>query len=133
MAAVAQLNGARLEFVVVPLEGKVKRRVTKWAKKDGLTSKIVEEPAGFMVYFPRGHALRIKDKATLAHYRLDRQPKIINIQGLNDPNSPVGQLISAQDDNARRGAMNALEKEVIAIAERSAGGGALLTKEMEAA
>jgi len=75
-------NGARLAYVVVDLHqsvGTVKRPVTTWTKKDGLKTKMVEEPAGYLVYFPRGHVIRCKDKETLRQYGLDGMPPIINL------------------------------------------------------
>jgi len=117
-------NGARLAYVVVDLHqsvGTVKRPVTTWTKKDGLKTKMVEEPAGYLVYFPRGHVIRCKDKETLRQYGLDGQPPIINLQGLNDPNSPIGRMLMSQNEDARRGAMESMEKQVIRLATAKTG------------
>jgi hypothetical protein len=117
-------QGARLAYVVVDLSetvGTVKREVTTWTKKDGLKRKMVEEPAGFLVYFPRGHVIRLKDREELRRYRLDGQPPIVNLQGLNDPNSPIGRMLMSQDENARRGAMETMEKQVIRLATSKTG------------
>jgi hypothetical protein len=117
-------QGARLAYVVVDLSetvGTVKREVTTWTKKDGLKKKMVEEPAGFLVYFPRGHVIRLKDREELRRYRLDGQPPIVNLQGLNDPNSPIGRMLMSQDENARRGAMETMEKQVIRLATSKTG------------
>jgi hypothetical protein len=118
------MTGARLAYVVVDLSetvGTVKRPVTTWTKKDGLKTKMVEEPAGYLVYFPRGHVIRLKDKESLRQYGLDRQPPIVNLQGLNDPNSPIGRLLMSQDEGARRGAMETMEKQVIRLATAKTG------------
>jgi hypothetical protein len=117
-------QGARLAYVVVNLTdtiGTVKRPHTTWTKKDGLKTKMVEEPAGYLVYFPRGHVIRFKDKEALRHYGLDGQPPIVNLQGLNDPNSPIGRLLMSQDEGARRGAMESLEKQVMRLATAKTG------------
>jgi|KBSMisStaDraftv2_1062788.scaffolds.fasta_scaffold231496_2 hypothetical protein len=117
-------NGARLAYVVVDLHqsvGTVKRPVTTWTKKDGLKTKMVEEPAGYLVYFPRGHVIRCKDKETLRQYGLDGMPPIINLQGLNDPNSPIGRMLMSQNEDARRGAMESMEKQVIRLATAKTG------------
>lgn len=117
-------QGARLAYVVVDLAqtvGTVKREVVSWTKKDGLKRKKVEEPAGFLVYFPRGHVIRLKDKEALRHYGLDGQPPIVNLQGLNDPNSPIGRLLLSQDEGTRRGAMESMEKMVIRLATAKTG------------
>lgn len=120
----ASANGARLAYVVVDLHqsvGTVKRPVTTWTKKDGLKTKMIEEPAGYLVYFPRGHVIRCKDKETLRQYGLDGQPPIINLQGLNDPNSPIGRMLMSQNEDARRGAMESMEKQVIRLATAKTG------------
>jgi hypothetical protein len=120
--AQAMMTGARLSYVVVPQEGTVRRTVHQFKKGGvGIITKSVEEPAGYLVYFPRGHVIRVKDKAMLRHYKLDKEPQIINLQGLYDRNSAVGKLMTAQDDAARRNAMVSLEQQVIKLAEAHSG------------
>mgnify|MGYP000971123040 FL=1 len=117
----AHMVGARLAFVVVPLEGEVTRKINTWTKKAGLGEKYVEQPAGCLVYFPRGHVLRIRDRAQLRLYKLDKPAKIINLEGLNDPNSPIGKMMMSQDEATRRGAFQSLEEQVIRLAEAKSG------------
>ena len=132
--AQAAMNGARLAYVVCKLEGEVGRekivfKETKAGKhKDGsprITHEMERvtkmEPAGYMVYFPRGHVLRFKDEKKLKQYGLDQKPKIINLQGLNDPNSPIGQLLMMQDEKGRADAYESLEKAVIQISMVASG------------
>lgn len=131
MSAQAVMTGARLAYVVVPIVGTVRREKhlleTKAKNKDGKATMIEtkvkkhEEPFGFMVYFPRGHAIRIRDEAQLRHYNLDGPPKFINMQGLEDPNSPVGKLMRAQDENERKGIMSDLERNVVQMVETRVG------------
>lgn len=128
MRAVGVIAGGRLEFVVQQLPGTVKRPVVKWTKKDGLKTVLKDQPAGFMVYFPRGHVVRFKDKAALAHYGLDREPRLANLSGLSDPNSLVGKMFSSQDDDIRKGAFADLEKHVMHLATVKTG--PLVTPEM---
>lgn len=121
--AQAVLKGTRLEFVIVPIEENVKRKqfrlVPVGKGRDGRPlrherkEEIVEQPGGYMVYFPRGHCIRLKDKKELARYRLDREAKIISLEGLYDPNTPLGQMISSQDETARGRAFQSLEQKVI--------------------
>lgn len=114
--------GARLSFVVVELEGTVKRPVTKYDhKKREIKHELVEQPAGYMVYFPRGHVLRFATKEQLERYGLNRKPNIINMQGLNDPNSPIGKMLYAQDEDGRERAYADLEKQVINLATARTG------------
>lgn len=127
-------TGARLAYVVVDLSetvGTVKREVTTYTKEKGLTTKLVEEPAGYLVYFPRGHVIRLKNKEALRQYGLDGRPPIINLEGLNDPRSPIGQVLFGQDDAARRGAMESLEKQVIRLATAMTGP-VILPEQLEA-
>lgn len=118
---IAGMTGSRLSYVVVKLEGTVKRETCSFKRGKGIVQKLAEQPAGYMVYFPRGHALRFRDEAALAAYGLDRKPTIINLRGLEDPNSPVGKLISAQDNEARKGAMVNLERQVMQLATARSG------------
>jgi hypothetical protein len=125
-------DGARLSFVVRELQGKVKREVYRMVpnkrsatatgrQSHEMQKVIMEVPAGYMVYFPRGHVIRVRDKKTLAYYGLDRKPRIINMEGLADPNSPLGRMMSAQDDAARHGAMVDMERMVIQMATAKTG------------
>lgn len=121
MSIQAIMGGTRLAYVVRQLEGKVQREVTTWTKDKGLVQKMVEQPAGFMVYFPRGHVLRFKSVDELKRYQLDQPPQIVNLGGLNDPNSPLGKMLMSQDEGARRGAFESLEQQVIALATAKTG------------
>jgi len=121
MSVQASVSGTRLAYVVVPIEGTVERSVHRYSKDKGITVEEEKQPGGFMVYFPRGHVIRLRDKKALAQYKLDKKPRIINLQGLNDPNSAIGQLISSQDEAARQGAMVNLERQVIALATAKTG------------
>ncbi len=122
------MTGSRLAYVVVPQEGEVTRKINTWTKKSGLSEKYVNQPAGFLVYFPRGHVIRLKDRNELRQYRLHRPAKIINLEGLNDPNSPIGKMMMADDEASRRGAFVKLEEQVIRMAQAK-GGKVELTKD----
>lgn len=127
-------KGARLAFAVKELKGEVERDVITMTEKkvgkyrDG-TDRIVHEmvrskrkvPAGFMVYCPRGHAIRVRNRADLAKYGLDRQANIINMDGMADPNSPLGKMMYAQDETARKGGFNDLQDAVVKMATVKSG------------
>jgi hypothetical protein len=122
----ANMVGARLAYVVRELHGTVKRekcRLTVVKKGSGKLrdqyewkKEMVEEPAGYMVYFPRGHVVRIPNRQILEHYKLHLKPKIINLDGLTDPSTPIGRVMMAQDNDARAGAMIDMETMVIQMA-----------------
>ena len=116
MAISGILNGSRLAYVVVKQEGSVKREKHYWTK-DGIRKKLVDEDAGYLVYFPRGHAIRVKSLAMLRHYQLHKEPKIIELNGLNDPNSPLGKMFLSQDPHLRMASYRELEQMVINLAE----------------
>jgi hypothetical protein len=116
MQTTGMLNGSRLAYVVVKQEGSVKREKHYWTK-DGIKKKLIEEDAGYLVYFPRGHAIRIKNLAMLRHYQLHKEPKIIQLEGLNDPNSPLGKMFLSQDPHLRMASYRELEQMVINLAE----------------
>lgn len=133
MSMAAAMSGTRLAYVVRKLEGTVEREMVEMEKiesgyyPDGrqkyshqMVKKMKTQPAGNLVYFPRGHVLRLTDKQ-LKHHGLDKKPQMINLQGLNDPNSLVGQLLMMQDDESRGLAYQELEKQVIQIATVQAG------------
>src|SRR6186713_1130102 len=133
MSLQAAMSGARLSYVVRKLEGTVQREHIKFEEipagkhKDGsprvmhkMVREMKEEPAGNIVYFPRGHVLRLTDDE-LARYNLNKKPKMINLQGLNDPNSPIGMLLMQQDAESRAEAYEEMEKQVIQIATAKSG------------
>ena len=132
--SMAVMQGTRLAYVVTPLPGKVKREQCVMEErpagkhKDGsprmmheLKRVEVEEPAGYMVYMPRGHAVRVRTLADLKRYGIDKEANIVNLDGLMDRNSPLGRLVMEQDQAARQGAFQDLKKAVIALATRKSG------------
>lgn len=130
MSMAAMRTGARLAYVVVPLEGTLEREVVEMVKKGegkkgamwNMERKKVKVPAGFMVYFPRGHAIRLRSLDELRHYGLSlTQVPIVNLQGLSDPKSAIGQMITSQDERTRKGAWTAMEDQVIKLATAKTG------------
>jgi hypothetical protein len=122
ISMVRNRTGARLAYVVIHLKGTVKREQNRYEAGKGLQTVMVEEDAGYIVYFPRGHVVRLKDKDALAHYNLrEGEAPIINMQGLSDPNSPIGRMLSAQDDITRKGAWRSMEDQVIRLATAKTG------------
>lgn len=117
----AFMNGSRLAYVVVPQDGEVVRKINTWTKKKGLSETFQAQPAGYMVYFPRGHVIRLKNRSELRRYRLDQAPRVINIEGLSDPNSVFGKLMMAQDDAARARGWTGLEEAVVRLSQVRSG------------
>ena len=115
-------TGARLAYVVVKLKGTLRRNQTRYEPGKGLQTVPIDEEAGYMVYFPRGHVVRMRTQEDLDHYNLrEGEAPIINMQGLSDPNSPIGRMLSAQDDATRKGAWRTMEDQVIRLATAKTG------------
>jgi hypothetical protein len=114
-------GGARLAYVVVPLEGTVTRSQTRWSKDEGIHQEDVEEPAGYLIFFPRGHCLRLRSEAELARYGLDRDPKFVDLKGIHDPNTNIGRIFGNQEEHIRQAAYEALERATINLATAKTG------------
>ena len=120
-AVINSMQGPRLAYVVVPIKDKVKRVVTRFTKGQGLHDELVEEDGGFLVYFPRGHALRLTAK-DLRRYRLDRKPKVfVDVAGIMDPESAIGKIFMSQNEASRINSWKDLEKQVIQLATARTG------------
>lgn len=116
------VQGARLAYVVKKLEGTLKRKNFKFNRRTGKIEAFdVEEDAGFLVFFPRGHYLRIRTREDLVRYKINYKPAIISMTGLMDPNSPVGKLMSAQDEGERVKAWEDMEADVASLVRKSVG------------
>lgn len=127
----SRVNGARLAYVVREVPGTVTREiincVTKAKDRMGRATMVsfekkeVKVPGGYLVYFPRGHVLRIANREMLRHHGLDKPAPVISMKGLNDPDGPMAKLFRAQDDDARSQVFVDMEKEVIALTEAKCG------------
>lgn len=125
------MQGGRLAFVIRPIEGIVHREhiEVKVLKKATANSKarhsfervVKEEPGGYMVYFPMGHAIRVRTDATLREFGLDGEAEVVDVSGLYDPKSPAGRLMVAQNEQAKKAAFVDLEKQVIDYVARKVG------------
>jgi hypothetical protein len=125
------MAGTRLAYVVVKMEGTLQRDIIVPSRtknrhdgKPGMlslkrTTKAV--PAGYLVYFPKGHVLRLKTRDQLEHYGLERKPQFINLRGLHNPESPLGKMMAAQDDAARKNAYQDMEQAVMQLAIAKSG------------
>jgi len=83
MANKGKLEGPRLPYVVRKLEGKVKVTKYTYDRKLGRISPYeAEEDAGYLVMFPAGHYLRIRNAEDLARYRLNKKPRPMAADGM---------------------------------------------------
>lgn len=127
MSMIAASQGSRLAYVVVPIKEKVTRNVTKWEAGKGLFEVPVEEDGGFMVYFPRGHVLRLTKKE-LKRYGIDKKPRLtMDMNAMFDPDSSIGKVFLSQSSEERALSWKDLERQVIQMATVKTGNN-LLTK-----
>ena len=121
MSMIAASQGSRLAYVVVPIKEKVTRNVTKFEKDKGLHDVPTEEEGGFMVYFPRGHVLRLSKKE-LRRYGIDKKPRLtMDMNAMFDPDSSIGKVFLSQSQEERALSWKDLEKQVIALATAKSG------------
>ena len=89
-----------------------------------IVQKVVEQPGGFMVYFPKGHALRMTE-VQLKRYGLKKTGAgIVDLEGLID--GKLAEKVFAESDEADRNKL--MERRTIALATKKTGTN-LLTKE----
>lgn len=121
MSAASQMQGARLEFVVRELKGKITRPVTVFdVKQKKLVHTLRSVDAGYMVYLPNGHSYRLTRKE-LVRRGYDRQPEVLNFDKVTDTKSPAGRFKFAVNMEIRSKAWTELEDEVIKACVRKHG------------
>lgn len=129
MQAQAQMmSGTRLAYVAVPIKEKVVRYITKYEKGKGLYDEPVEEAGGYMVYFPRGHALRLTEKQ-LKRYKINKKARVmVDMSQLMDPESTIGKIFMSQSQSDRAESWKDLERQVIQLATAKTGNQLLTSK-----
>lgn len=71
----------RAAYEVHPYTGKTTRQVCKVDKKTRqVVCEHVEDTGGYMVYFPKGHSIRVRDEKELALLGFDRPAKLIDME-----------------------------------------------------
>lgn len=119
------MQGARLEFVVRPIKGTVKRmkykappsaeEVKANPKLKGDTAnvpRLVTEDAGFMVFTPSGACYRLTQKE-LIRRGFDRPPNLLNREAAKDTKTPAGRFLLAIRVEDREKAYREMEDEII--------------------
>lgn len=115
------MKGPRLEFVVRPIKGKVKRFKHSFdPTKRKISATEVVEDGGYIIYLPTGASYRLSHK-DLVKRGFDRQPNILNFETVNDTRTPAGRYKFAMNDKAREIAWKALEDQVIKACVRKHG------------
>lgn len=83
------------KFEVEVLEGKVERTMTSF--EDGvLKTKVVEEEAGYMVYFPQGHSIRVRNYTELKRMGLHTAPGLVDMESGDEMQAPQVRSLKSQ-------------------------------------
>ena len=78
-------------FEVEKLEGTRTKTIHTPKKGGGFDLQEVKIDAGYMVYFPRGHSIRV-DEAELKRSGFDRDPRLVDMKTGEEAENPSGML-----------------------------------------
>lgn len=97
------------DFVIEELDGTVKRERLQY-KNGEVVAKVVEEPAGYMVYFPNGNSIRVRDHKELCRlgFRAPTAPAK-KADGTDAPAEGTKKAISAREKS--RGEINEVKSK----------------------
>ena len=80
-------------YEVEKLEGTRQREIIEISKKDGsFVKKMVQEPAGYMVYFPNGSSVRIRTEEELEKQGFDKPASLVDMDSGETSRTPEGSL-----------------------------------------
>lgn len=82
-------------FEVEILEGTKKRTVHMMVEGE-LTTKTIEEPLGYMVYFPSGHSMRVRNHNELKKLGFDRAPNLVDMESGDPVSQPQQQSLKSE-------------------------------------
>ena len=68
------------QYIVQKLDGKRKRTVAAPSKKGGFDYKEIEEPAGYMVFFPSGSSIRVRTDDELQRLGFDSPANLVDME-----------------------------------------------------
>lgn len=71
----------RPAFTVKKLDGKASREILSFDKSGKKVVNTVEEDAGYLVKFPKGHSIRVRSDADMKRLGFDRTVPLINDEG----------------------------------------------------
>jgi hypothetical protein len=83
MLRIARPDKAKIvpAFMVEKLVGKHKRELVKFTSKGDRKTEVVEEDAGYLVTFPKGHSIRVSTDAELHRLGFDQTIPLIDEDG----------------------------------------------------
>lgn len=120
MAVSNDLKGARLEFVLKPARGPLKKRISSYDPKEKKivhTEAVAEKgekgaPTHYMLYLPNGNSYHLTAQQAVRR-NLMREPLIIGLDGVNDNTSPAGRFKFGVNPELRMQAYAEMEQAVI--------------------
>jgi len=65
-------------FEVEILEGTIPRQVVKMVDGE-MSTEIIDEPRGYMVYFPSGHSIRVRNHKDLVSLGFEKAPNLVDM------------------------------------------------------
>ena len=90
------------QYIVQKLEGKRKHTIASPSDKGGFDYKEIEEPAGYMVFFPSGSSIRVRTDDELKRLGFDSPANLVDMEsGLVRLYSFYFSCISRSFSNAR--------------------------------
>lgn len=106
-------------YEVEPLLSPVEAKRAKYNGNGILGHEIVEEPGGYMVYFPKGHSIRVRTRAELERLGFHKKPKRVAMdvdvdthEEEDDPQTITPKQLVAKR-TTRRGGRTATAEEVL--------------------
>ena len=68
------------QYIVQKLEGKRKHTIASPSDKGGFDYKEIEEPAGYMVFFPSGSSIRVRTDDELKRLGFDSPANLVDME-----------------------------------------------------
>jgi len=68
------------QYIVQKLDGKRKRTIASPTEKGGFDYNEIEEPAGYMVFFPSGSSIRVRTDDELKRLGFDSPANLVDME-----------------------------------------------------
>jgi hypothetical protein len=68
------------QYIVQKLDGKRKRTIASPTEKGGFDYNEIEEPAGYMVFFPSGSSIRVRTDDELQRLGFDSPANLVDME-----------------------------------------------------
>jgi len=82
-------------FEVEILEGTIPRQIVKMIEGEMITETI-EEPRGYMVYFPSGHSIRVRNHKDLVSLGFEKAPNLVDMESGDELTLPTQRSLKSE-------------------------------------